>query len=181
MDASRSVVFWSLCNEQGCNNSPDSPQPYAAAFAAQVKDEIELLDSSRPVTAAMSSDFGEGTSVALDVQGINCARRALACKQLCVGPVCIAMAPCLAHRWRCWQTTTACSMPSTPRTHWFRSLTRRPRRAPAREACTTRPPGTSRSTTAWRPAAWAARHSSRNVESTPGCPIVWANFRPQCE
>ena len=66
-----SVIWWSLCNEQGCMVSPDSDQEFAASFAARVKGEIESLDSSRPVTAAISSDFGQGTSIALDVQGIN--------------------------------------------------------------------------------------------------------------
>ena len=66
-----SVIWWSLCNEQGCMVSPDSNQQFAASFAARVKAEIQVLDSTRPVTAAVSSDFGQGTSLALDVQGIN--------------------------------------------------------------------------------------------------------------
>jgi beta-galactosidase len=66
-----SVIWWSLCNEQGCQTSPDSTQPFAAQFAAQVKYAVELLDSTRPVTAGMNHLYGQGTSTALDVQGFN--------------------------------------------------------------------------------------------------------------
>ena len=55
-----SVIWWSLCNEQGCQNSPDSSQPFAAEFAAQVKEQIELLDSTRVNPTACKHSFSLG-------------------------------------------------------------------------------------------------------------------------
>ena len=66
-----SVIWWSLCNEEGCNTSPGVTQPFAAAFATQVKYAVELYDSTRPITAGMNHLDNQGTSAALDVQGFN--------------------------------------------------------------------------------------------------------------
>ena len=63
-----SVIAWSLCNEPEClmeNNTASATEGKKYVAAAKA------LDPSRPVTGAMSSDWGLGLGTALDIQGFN--------------------------------------------------------------------------------------------------------------
>ena len=44
----------------------------AAAAGALYRDALRSLDPTRPLTGAMSSDWGEGLGTVLDVQARNC-------------------------------------------------------------------------------------------------------------
>jgi beta-galactosidase len=59
-----SVVMWSLCNEVLCES-------FNADHAKVLKPIVKEYDTSRPVTAAMNSGYGDGFSQVLDVMGFN--------------------------------------------------------------------------------------------------------------
>ena len=63
-----SIILWSLCNEQWIQGSAA-----AAAMAKAMKQRINELDGTRPVTAAMNGSWNsrEGLSGVLDVVGLN--------------------------------------------------------------------------------------------------------------
>ena len=63
-----SIVLWSLCNEQWIQGMPE-----AAAMARAMKQRVQELDPTRPVTAALNGGFTnpEGLLGVLDVIGIN--------------------------------------------------------------------------------------------------------------
>jgi len=61
-----SIFLWSLGNEE-----PLQGTPTGARICASMKRLVRRLDSSRPVTLAMNSRWGQGASAVLDVQGCN--------------------------------------------------------------------------------------------------------------
>lgn len=61
-----SVFLWSLCNEEPLQDSAEG-----ARILAAMKQEIDRLDGTRPVTAAMNGGWGRGFSDVVDVQGCN--------------------------------------------------------------------------------------------------------------
>lgn len=62
------VILWSLCNEQWIQGTRQ-----AGAIARAMRDRVQELDPSRPVTAAMNGGFTnpEGILGVLDVIGVN--------------------------------------------------------------------------------------------------------------
>jgi len=63
-----SIILWSLCNEQWIQGSPE-----AAAMIRAMKQRVQELDPTRPVTAAMNGGFTDkdGMIGVLDVIGTN--------------------------------------------------------------------------------------------------------------
>jgi beta-galactosidase len=62
------IILWSLCNEQWTQGSPEG-----AAMARAMKQRVNELDPTRPVTAAMNGGFTsqDGFVSVLDVAGFN--------------------------------------------------------------------------------------------------------------
>ena len=61
-----SVILWSLCNEERLQGTPEGEK-----MGKAMKDVINRLDPTRPVTAAMNGGYGGGLSQVVDVQGFN--------------------------------------------------------------------------------------------------------------
>jgi len=61
-----SVILWSLGNEE-----PQEGSERGVRIVASMKRLARRLDSSRPVTAAMDSKWGQGITAVVDVQGFN--------------------------------------------------------------------------------------------------------------
>ncbi|MGA3171682.1 MAG: beta-galactosidase GalA [Chthoniobacteraceae bacterium] len=62
------VIMWSMCNEEDLQGTPEG-----GALAEAMRQRIDLLDGSRPVTSAMIGGYGNagGITFSEDIQGIN--------------------------------------------------------------------------------------------------------------
>lgn len=61
-----SIVMWSMCNEEGLQGTERGARMFSA-----MKQEVEKLDGTRPVTCAMNGGWGHGISLVEDLQGCN--------------------------------------------------------------------------------------------------------------
>lgn len=61
-----SIVIWSVANEERQQGSERG-----ARIGASMKSLVRKLDPTRPITAAMNGDWGQGLSTIVDVQGFN--------------------------------------------------------------------------------------------------------------
>lgn len=61
-----SILLWSLCNEEGMQGSAAG-----ARIARAMKERVNALDGTRPVTAAQNFVHGRGISTVVDVEGFN--------------------------------------------------------------------------------------------------------------
>jgi beta-galactosidase len=61
-----SVIIWSIGNEEDLQGTHTG-----ASIAESMKRVVRRLDSTRPITEAMNSDWGKGLSAVVDVQGFN--------------------------------------------------------------------------------------------------------------
>jgi len=68
-----SVIAWSIANEEWRVQGTD----VGTRIASAMRRHARQLDPSRPVTAAMDRGYGRGTTLALDVQGVNYQRHDL--------------------------------------------------------------------------------------------------------
>jgi beta-galactosidase len=62
-----SVILWSIGNEE----NEIQGRPVGVPIARAMKDVVQKLDPTRPVTAAMNGGWGGGFSNVIDVQGFN--------------------------------------------------------------------------------------------------------------
>ena len=63
-----SIILWSMCNEEGIQNTPQSARIFRAMM-----DKVHQYDTTRPITCAMNGGYDSpvGISSVEDVQGIN--------------------------------------------------------------------------------------------------------------
>ena len=61
-----SVIMWSMCNEEPLESSAEGAKIFTA-----MKDLVHKYDTTRPVTCAMNYGWGQGISLAEDLQGFN--------------------------------------------------------------------------------------------------------------
>ena len=61
-----SIIMWSMCNEEGLQGTDEGARIFKA-----MNDVVLTYDRTRPITCAMNGGWGQGISLAEDLQGCN--------------------------------------------------------------------------------------------------------------